>query len=142
MFTKTLNTKQKKIGISTRPISMLAEGCSFKGKIFLRGEVRLGGHIEGQIVAEDDLILEESAVIDADIHGINVQISGQVNGNVVTQGILILTPTARMNGNIQTPHLIIEDGAILHGNVSIDETGETSKTKIQRNMESEEQAAS
>lgn len=142
MFTKTLNTKQKKISISTRPISMLAEGCSFKGKIFLRGEVRLGGHIEGQIVAEDDLILEESAVIDADIHGINVQISGQVNGNVVTQGILILTPTARMNGNIQTPHLIIEDGAILHGNVSIDETGETSKTKIQRNMESEEQAAS
>jgi cytoskeletal protein CcmA (bactofilin family) len=111
---------------------MLAEGTSFKGKMFFRGEVRLGGHVEGHIVSDDDLIIEESAVIEADIHGMNVQVSGQIKGNIKTQGVLILTPTARMTGNIQTPHLVVEDGAVLHGNVSIEEepvAQETSSTE-------------
>ncbi len=143
MFAKATGQKQKKSNMNTRPISMLAEGCSFKGKMFLRGEVRLGGHVEGTIVADDDLIVEESATINADINGVNIQVSGQINGNIKTQGILILTPTARMTGNIHTPHLVIEDGAVLHGNVSIEEDNTKSKeTNIEESSSEETRAAS
>ncbi len=137
MFAKPQGPKHKRTSISTRPISMLAEGTSFKGKMFFRGEVRLGGHVEGHIVSDDDLIIEESALIEADIQGVNVQVSGQVKGNIKTQGVLILTPTARMTGNIQTPHLVIEDGAVLHGNVSIDE--ETSAQEASNKAETHQQ---
>ncbi len=142
MFAKTQGQKNRKSGISTRPISMLAEGCVFKGKMFLRGEVRLGGHVEGQIVADDDLIIEESAVIEADILGVNIQVAGQIKGNIKAHGVLILTPAARMTGNIQTPHLIIEDGAVLHGNVSIDEEVSTASQSENETAMPETKAAS
>jgi cytoskeletal protein CcmA (bactofilin family) len=47
-----------------------------------------------------------------------------------------------MTGNIQTPHLIIEDGAVLHGNVSIDEEVSTASQSENETAMPETKAAS
>lgn len=128
MFAKGENKKDKKQSIGAHAISMLSEGCAFRGKMLLRGEVRLGGSVEGEIVSEHDLIIERSADIRANIDGHNIQVCGSVCGNINARGILILAPSSNVSGNITTTNLIVENGAIMHGNVAIDELAPNSET--------------
>jgi cytoskeletal protein CcmA (bactofilin family) len=121
VFAKGNKQKDKRQSVGAHAISMLGEGCSFRGKMFLRGEVRLGGSIEGEIISEHDLIIEQSADIRAHIDGYNIQVCGHVTGNINSRGILILTPSANVTGNITTANLIVESGAVMHGTVSIDQ---------------------
>ncbi len=121
MFAKGNKQKEKKQSVGSHAISMLSEGCSFRGKMLLRGEVRLGGAVEGEIISEHDLIIERSAEIRAHIDGHNIQVCGTVSGNINARGILILTPSANVTGNITTTNLIVENGAVMHGTVSIDQ---------------------
>ncbi len=128
MFAKGDKQKDKKQNIGAHAISMLSEGCAFRGKMLLRGEVRLGGAVEGEIVSEHDLIIERSADIRANIDGHNIQVCGSVCGNINARGILILAPSSNVSGNITTTNLIVENGAILHGNVAIDDLAPSSET--------------
>jgi cytoskeletal protein CcmA (bactofilin family) len=100
-------------------ISMLGEGCSFRGKMLLRGETRLGGHLEGLVLSDCMLIIEETAEIKADIQGVNIQIAGNVEGDIHATGVISVTPKARIRGSIDTPRLIVEDGAVISGRVDI-----------------------
>lgn len=106
---------------SAYPISMLGDGCSFVGKMFLQGEARIGGQIEGLVVSEGSLTIEETAKIIGDVKGINVQVSGYIDGSVAASGVLCLTSKARIRGGISAVRLTVEDGAHISGNVSTDE---------------------
>lgn len=99
-------------------ISVLAEGCNFQGKMFLQGEARLSGKIEGTIVSNGSLILEESAHVIGDIHGAKVLVCGKVEGTVQANGFLQITHTARVNGDLAAPRLVVEDGARINGRIS------------------------
>ena len=52
-----------------------------------------------------------------------ISISGTVDGDVIAAQKVVLHKTARVNGNIETPALQMEDGAILNGQVKMN-TGE------------------
>ena len=53
--------------------------------------------------------------VDANIAVAAAIVSGTVNGDIVATEKLELGRTARVVGNIQTPRLVIEDGAIFEG---------------------------
>ena len=99
-------------------ISMLAEGCSFQGKMFLQGESRVGGRVEGTVISDGMLTVEESAIIVGDLHGVTVQLNGQVDGNLRASEVIRLSATARVRGDLCAKRLIVEDGARIEGRVS------------------------
>lgn len=101
-----------------RGISVLAEGCTFQGKMFLQGEARLAGKVEGTVISNGTLIIEESAHIKGDICGAKVLVCGTVEGTIQTTGYLQLTPTCKVTGDLSSPRLVVEDGARLNGRVS------------------------
>lgn len=106
-----------------RGISVLADGCTFNGKMFLQGEARLSGKIEGIIVSNGVLIIEESAVVVGDVQGVKVLLCGKVEGSVKASQFLQLTSTCKVNGDLAAPRLVVDDGAQLNGRVSyIEET--------------------
>lgn len=114
------NTRQTEVATKTRSrgISMLSDGCSFQGKMFLQGESRVGGHVEGSVVCEGVLTVEESAVITGDLNGVIVQFNGRIDGNLRASDLLRLSPTARVYGDLAAKRLIVEDGARIEGRVS------------------------
>lgn len=61
------------------------------------------------------MIIGSSGQVDADISVASALINGTVNGDIIVTERLELGRTARVMGNIQTPRLTIEDGAILEG---------------------------
>ena len=80
------------------------------------GTCRVDGLVEGKVECSRDLELGESGRLNADIvAGRRVNVSGQVFGNITTPGMLRLVAGARVEGDLRTRSLIVEEGAILNG---------------------------
>jgi cytoskeletal protein CcmA (bactofilin family) len=109
------NVSKKYKGV---PFSLLGNQTFFQGKVILKGEARLAGHVEGTIISEDVLIIEESALIKGEIHGVVVEVSGVFEGNLHAAELLRLTPSARVEGEIAAYKLVVEEGAKLLGKLS------------------------
>jgi cytoskeletal protein CcmA (bactofilin family) len=100
-------------------VTILTAGCHFDGKLYCRGSSRIGGKIEGQIVSEGLLIIEEGAAIHAEIKAEEAVIQGQVEGKIDCTNRLELHRTARFSGDIHTPVLIINEGASFNGRAAM-----------------------
>lgn len=95
-------------------------GTKLTGETHFQAMLRIDGHLTGTVASETGtLIIGSSGQVDADISVASALINGTVNGDIVASERLELGRTARVMGNIQTPRLTIEDGAILEGGCSM-----------------------
>ncbi len=95
-------------------------GTKLTGETNFQAMLRVDGHLTGTVTSENGtLIIGSSGKVDADIMVASAMINGTVNGDIITSERLELGRTARVMGNIQTPRLTIEDGAILEGGCSM-----------------------
>lgn len=101
-----------------RGISMLAEGCAFDGRMFLQGESRIGGKVEGVVISDGHLTVEESAHIKGEITGVSLHLNGTVEGRLKVSDILHVSATGRIRGELQARRLVVDDGARIEGRVS------------------------
>ncbi len=103
--------------------AFIDQGSEFEGKLSFKDTVRIDGRFRGEISSENTLIVGESGEIDASIRSQNVVISGAVVGNLCASAKVVLYKTARINGDIETACLVVEDGAVLNGQVKMGKSG-------------------
>lgn len=103
--------------------AFIDQGSEFSGKLLFKDTVRIDGRFEGEISSENTLIVGESGKVKATIRSQVVIISGEVRGDVCAPGQVTLHRTARVFGNIDTARLIVEDGALMNGQIKM-EAGE------------------
>jgi cytoskeletal protein CcmA (bactofilin family) len=99
--------------------AFIDQGSEFEGKLSFKDTVRIDGCFRGEISSENTLIVGESGEIDATIRSQNVVVSGTVVGNVAASAKVVLHKTARVNGDVETACLVVEDGAVLNGQVNM-----------------------
>jgi cytoskeletal protein CcmA (bactofilin family) len=99
--------------------AFIDQGSEFEGKLSFKNTVRIDGTFKGEITSENTLIVGEPGVVDATIKSRHVVVSGEVAGDIVASERLVLHKTARVTGDIQTPKLVVEDGAELEGNIKM-----------------------
>ena len=91
-------------------------GTVLTGEATFRGMLRVDGHVTGRVSSEDGtLIIGTGGQVDADIEVAVATINGTVNGDITARQRLELGRAARVNGNVQTPALVVEQGAIFEG---------------------------
>jgi cytoskeletal protein CcmA (bactofilin family) len=94
----------------------IGESTVFKGEAQFEGRLRVDGHFSGHVSSENGtLIVGTSGQIDANIEVAVAQVNGAVNGDIVATERIEMGRDARVNGNIQTPSLVIQQGAIFEG---------------------------
>ena len=94
----------------------VGNGTVLTGETSFQAMLRIDGHLTGKVSSESGtLIVGSSGRLDANVAVSSAIISGTVNGDIVAAEKLELTRTARVIGNVQTPRLVIEDGAIFEG---------------------------
>src|SRR5436853_3767305 len=91
-------------------------GASYKGKLEFEDTMRIDGRFNGKIVSKNELIVGESATIEGDIHVGRVAISGTVIGKIVADQRVEIHRNGKVFSDIDTPALVIEEGAIFQGN--------------------------
>ena len=99
--------------------AFIDQGSEFEGKLSFRDTVRIDGCFRGEITSENTLIVGESGEIHATIRSNMVVISGNVAGNVHAARKLVLHKTARVNGDVETASLVVEEGAVINGQLKM-----------------------
>ncbi len=94
----------------------VGNGTVLTGETNFQAMLRIDGHLTGRVSSENGtLVIGSTGKVDANIAVAAAIISGTVNGDIIATEKLELGRTARVVGNIQTPRLVIEDGAIFEG---------------------------
>lgn len=94
----------------------VGNGTVLTGEANFQAMLRIDGHLTGKVASENGtLIVGASGRVDANVAVAAAIISGSVNGDIVATEKLELGRTARVVGNIKTPRLVIEDGAVFEG---------------------------
>ena len=99
--------------------AFLGPGSKFEGKLFFDEIVRLDGTCKGEINSRDTLIIGETADVDGDVEVGTFILSGRFKGNVKASSRVELRRPAQIEGSIETPILVVEEGVVLNGNISM-----------------------
>jgi cytoskeletal protein CcmA (bactofilin family) len=98
----------------------VGHGTTLTGETEFHAMLRVDGHLIGTVTsAAGTLIIGTNGQVDANVSVAAAMINGTVNGDVIASEKLQLGRTARVMGNIQSPRLIVEEGAILEGSCSM-----------------------
>jgi len=100
-------------------VVMLGPRDRLIGELYIEGNLRVSGTLEGQIEATGDVDVTEAATVKATVTGREVNVSGQVNGAVTASKKLVIGRSGSIVGDVRVPRLIMQDGASLSGNVSM-----------------------
>jgi cytoskeletal protein CcmA (bactofilin family) len=90
------------------------------GEISGDEDLVIQGTVKGRISLKESLYVEGSGVIEADIETANVEVSGQVTGNIAASDKVELKADCKVVGDIRAPRILIADGAVFKGNVDMD----------------------
>lgn len=90
-------------------------GADFEGALRLKESFRIDGEFRGSIESRSTVVVSETAGIEANVIARDIVVAGAIVGNVTATRQLTLRGTARIHGNIETPSIEIERGAMLNG---------------------------
>lgn len=110
--------------------AFLGKNTSFEGKMSFEGMVRLDGKFDGEIFSGDILIIGEMAIVNAKIKVGTLLVDGKVTGNVHARDKIEIHSTGELNGNINTPALVIKEGGIFDGTCKMDKGAEEAAPKV------------
>jgi len=124
----------KKDNLETPPDkvnTVIGKDTIFKGTINGKGLIRIDGEAEGHILNKGDVIIGENGRVTVEMKARNITIAGSYEGDLTAEGRLELKRTATVAGTFKTNGLMIEDGAVISGNIEMKnkETTESDKNK-------------
>lgn len=98
----------------------VGHGTTLTGETDFSAMLRVDGHLVGSVSSETGtLIVGTNGQVDANIMVAAAMINGAVNGDIIATEKLQLGRTAKVIGNIHSPRLVIEEGAVLEGSCSM-----------------------
>jgi cytoskeletal protein CcmA (bactofilin family) len=103
-------------------VTIVGAGARLEGNVVSAGSLRIDGQVKGQINADGDVTLSPQSQVEADIRAQNVTVAGRFNGNIVVKDKMHLARGGRIDGNITSKTLVVEEGGVFHGQ-SIMDTG-------------------
>lgn len=117
----------------------VGSGTVLTGEADFKGMLRIDGRFTGHITSEKGtLIVSAGGRVEADIRVGTAKVNGVVDGDITASERIELGRSAQVRGNIRTPVLVVEQGAIFEGGCRMTQSKpETEKTqeKTQRAAE-------
>jgi len=112
----------------------LGKGSRIEGKLTFEGSVKIDGQVEGEIDAQESVIVGDTAVVSAQITAATVIVKGKVTGDITARKRVELRAPGKLTGNITTPSLVIHEGVVFEGHCSMgvgaDAKGEKTDRKV------------
>jgi cytoskeletal protein CcmA (bactofilin family) len=112
---KNSSTEYEEKDITT----VVADDLEIKGTIRFKTSVMLKGVFEGEIFSEGLLVVGPTAKVTATISTKTLVSHGEITGNVTATDQVTLKNTSLHNGDVSTPNIIIENGAVFNGSCAM-----------------------
>jgi len=112
--------------------AVIGPGIVINGDISGTDNLVIEGKIKGQVnLASHEVTVGQSGEVNADVTAKTVRVAGKVNGDLIAKEKVIINSTGNVRGNIVTPRMLLEDGAIFKGSIDMD-PGETRLTSASK----------
>lgn len=95
--------------------NILGANSKLTGDIILSGDSIITSFIEGSVEVTGDgkLVLERGSFIKGKIKAVDLEIFGQVEGDIECSGLVSIRSSAQVTGSIKSSRLVIYPGAIV-----------------------------
>jgi cytoskeletal protein CcmA (bactofilin family) len=98
--------------------TVIGANCVIEGKLSSSGNVRIDGTFSGTLDITGNVLVGETARINADVDARNISIAGAIRGNVTGNRVQLLR-TGRIWGDINASALTTEEGAFIDGKITM-----------------------
>jgi len=95
--------------------TILAADVEFAGTMVFKEPLMIKGRVSGSISTENDLHIDEKAVVEADIIARNVTVRGTLKGNIQASGRVELFASCRVDGDVKATEVTMEPGCRFNG---------------------------
>src|SRR5437867_5806090 len=99
--------------------TILGPDASFKGELSFEKGLRIQGRFEGKINTPGRLHVAKEAKLQADVDAGAIFVEGEVNGNLTANDRIELKNSARYQGDLQASKLVVDEGAVFRGHVTV-----------------------
>jgi cytoskeletal protein CcmA (bactofilin family) len=102
-------------------VTVIGQAAKLEGTVVSAGSLRIDGQVRGQINADGDCSLSAQSQVEAEIRAQNVSVAGRFKGNIIVKGRAEIARGGRVDGDITSKSLVIEEGAIFQGQSVMDQ---------------------
>jgi cytoskeletal protein CcmA (bactofilin family) len=95
--------------------TILSRDIDFSGTLNFEKPFLIRGKFSGEIKARGLLLVDEEAVVNADINTSRVIIRGYVKGDVIASEKIEINATGTLEGNLTAPEVFMEAGCVFNG---------------------------
>ena len=110
-----MKEKEREI-LDSKIAGLIDQGTEMNGDLTFKGSFRIEGNFKGTINSDCLLIIGERGKVEADVKVGQVVINGEIRGNIQASERVEIHSKGRVYGTIQTPKLVVEEGAYLEAN--------------------------
>lgn len=108
----------------------VGHGTTLTGETHFQSILRVDGQLTGRVTSDaGTLVVGSTGRINANIAVAAAVINGVINGDIVVTERLEIGKSARVVGNIQSPVLVIEEGALFEGGCTMMKSRESLNKK-------------
>ena len=94
----------------------------FQGTLTAKGSLRIDGRVDGSIVDAKFVTIGKTGKIKGDVSCEVCYICGEINGNVTALDHIEALAGSRIDGDLRSARIMLEEGALFNGNCSMDST--------------------
>lgn len=108
---------------NNKTLTIIGEGVVIEGNLYSPGTTRIDGIVNGEIIAEKEIIIGKEGKVEAKIKTKDAIIAGTFVGNMIASGEVEISASGKFTGNLiqKDPLLTIEKGGIFKGESAISE---------------------
>jgi cytoskeletal protein CcmA (bactofilin family) len=101
--------------------TILSPDIEFSGTLIFEKSFLIRGKVSGEINAKGLLVVDEEALVEANISASRVVIRGQVKGNIHASEKVEVSITGKLFGNVSAPEIFMETGCTFNGQCTMTE---------------------
>ena len=105
----------------------IAPGTVLKGEITGQTELIVDGTVEGRLDLAGSVRVGPNGTVNGEIRAKTVEVAGKVQGDITGKERLDILASAKIEGDISSPRVVIADGAFFKGSVEMTSGGDAAK---------------
>jgi len=105
--------------------TILSSDIEFSGILNFDKPFLIRGKVSGEIHTRGVLVIDEAAIVKADIRAGRVLIRGTVKGDIHATDKVEVTVSGKLDGNVTAPEILMETGCVFNGRCTMIERTNT-----------------
>lgn len=97
------------------PGTLISEGCKIEGLLTGSGNFMINGEIDGECDIDGSVTLARGGYFKGLLKAISVIVAGTVDGDIVAEGQVEISETAKIAGTVSGEAIAVASGAVVEG---------------------------